>query len=495
MARMSAARARRLFLPAVAAAALAMPAAAIAAAGELDPSFGTGGVVASVLGTGASARAIVLQPDGRIVAAADVSGDFAVVRYLPDGSLDPSFGTGGVAAIDLGGFDAADAVALQPDGRIVAAGISWPAGAVVVRFDSDGSVDTGFGAGGRVDVPFAGGGGQLWKVVVQPDGKLVVVGSSGMPSRFAIARLLPDGSLDPGFGDGGTVLTPFSAPAGANGAVLQPDGKLVVSGGGQDFALARYLPDGTLDASFGAGGTVTTDVGPGYESAVAVALKDGRIVVAGYASVAGGVFALARYEEDGALDPSFGSGGVAASPFAVPANGFGLAVAPGGALLVAGGAVLDGTTSFALASYTRDGLLDAGFGTGGVVTTSFGAGVLSNALDVAVQPDGRIVVGGLAWTAPGSAVALARYLGGPDAAALIEALRARVRSDGIGPGSSLPDKLAAAHAALPDTGEACSILRAFDHEVAGQTGRHVDAAAAPGVLAASAQIEAALGCD
>src|SRR5207245_943210 len=174
-----------------------------------------------------------------------------------------------------------------------------------------GDLDATFGTGGRVLTDFGGGAGAR-ALALQADGKIGATGFTssdfGTRRRFALARYNPDGSLDR------QVVTSFADRDEASALALQSDGKIVVAGfsgagGRQDFALARYNPDGSLDPSFGSGGRVLTDFG-GYDEASALALQsDGKIVVAGFSDVVGFGFALARYNPDGSLDPSFGSGG------------------------------------------------------------------------------------------------------------------------------------------------------------------------------------------
>src|SRR5947209_5776224 len=271
--------------------------------GDLDATFGTGGRVLTDFGGGAGARALALQADGRIVVAGlsrvGVGDDFALARYNPNGSLDSSFGSGGRVLTDFGLDDEARAVVLQADGKIVVAGGSGGAFFALARYNADGTLDPSFGSEGRVCTNVGGRDGAR-ALALQSDGKIVVAGFSDVVGfGFALARYNPDGSLDPSFGSGGRVLT--GGVALARGLALQSDGKIVVAGfsdagGGQDFALARYNPDGTLDLTFGTGGKVTTDFG-GFDDAFALALPtDGKIVVAGSD---GSDFALARYETRG----------------------------------------------------------------------------------------------------------------------------------------------------------------------------------------------------
>src|SRR5262245_34666415 len=189
------------------------------------------------------------------------------------------------------------------------------------------------------------------------------------------------GTLDASFGTGGKVTTDFADAGDGVGAIaVQPDGKLVAAGaatinGQADFALARYNRDGTLDTSFGRGGQVTTDFGGRYEGAGSVALQwDGKIVVAG-GSVIGFYdnFALARYGSDGTLDTTSGSDGKVVTNFGeVSAHADSVAVQPDGKIVVAGYANIDGGEDFALVRYNSNGSLDTSFGSGGKVVTDFG---------------------------------------------------------------------------------------------------------------------------
>jgi uncharacterized delta-60 repeat protein len=287
-----------------------------AKAGSLDRAFGVGGTVTTdFAGAGDVAAAVAVQADGKLVAAgwANTAGpfsfnqDFALARYNSNGTLDTTFGTGGKVTTDFGTVqDEAFALAVQPDGKLVAAGAAGgPGDFALARYNPDGTLDTSFGTGGKVTTDF-GGFDQVAAVAVQADGKLVAAGTTeGSSAVFALARYNPDGTLDTSFGTGGKVTTDFARPGGsfdqANGLVLQGS-KLVAAGTagplpGFVFALARYRADGTLDPSFGSHGTVTTDFGGGTNEANALALQpDGKPVAAGFASTQTGEdFALARY--------------------------------------------------------------------------------------------------------------------------------------------------------------------------------------------------------
>jgi uncharacterized delta-60 repeat protein len=302
---------------------LGVPSAAGAAAGDLDPSFGTGGLVTSDFGSrGDFGLAAAIQQDGKIVAAGNSSApgvfavDFALSRYNSDGSLDPTFGSGGTVLSDFGAqLDAAFDVLVQPDGRIVAAGISGTNFAVA-RYNPNGSLDPTFGTGGLVTIDF-GASDQATALILQADGKLLAAGftqvSATFATEWALARVNPDGSVDTSFGADGKVTTDFGSFDVAFDLVLTANAKILVTGRtGDDFALARYDTSGALDSGFGIGGKVTTDLG-GSDQPFAIALdSSGRAIAAGTTS---GDFALARYNPNGSLDAGFGVGGAVTTDF------------------------------------------------------------------------------------------------------------------------------------------------------------------------------------
>jgi uncharacterized delta-60 repeat protein len=402
-------------LPLVAA---ALPGAAVAAPGALDPSFGTGGLVTTEFGGSDSASAVAVEPDGRIVAAGtDGAGDFALARYNANGSLDTSFGSGGKVTTDFGGSDAASAVAIQPDGRIVAAGRSGAGNVALARYATDGSLDPTFGVGGKVTTDLSGFDA-AFGVALLPDGKIIAVGQGGPGVDFAVVRYDAGGSLDTTFGTGGVTTTDLGGFEAATAVAVQGDGKIVATGstfsaGFQQFALVRYDANGNLDTGFGSGGKVTTDFGLGSGFGGALAIQpDGKIVAAGRA---GTDFVVARYTSDGSPDAGFGSGGMTTTDFggAIFDAAFGVALQPNGKIVAAGSLfnAFGSDADFALARYNGDGSLDTGFGSGGKVTTSFGG--FDVAFGTALQADGKIVVAGQGG--PGSDFALARYLGDPTA--------------------------------------------------------------------------------
>ena len=405
---------------------------ALAASSDLDPTFGTGGKVVTPIGAGDdNAQSVAVQSDGKIVVAGDshngTNCDFALARYNANGSLDASFGAGGKVITPFGsGNDRAFGVALQSDGKIVAAGYTdkgSEADFALVRYHADGTLDTTFGGTGKVTTDInSGSGDYATSMAVQSDGKILVAGvsSKGTSTDFALVRYQANGTLDASFGNSGRVTTSFGSESYGRSVAVQSDGKIVVAGSAESvtnsfFALARYQTNGTLDVSFGLLGKVVTSIANiAYGYSVAVQ-SDGKIVVAG-SSFNGSEydFALARYQADGTLDTAFGSGGKVTTDFGnnFYEMGLGVAVQSDGKILVAG-ISWDGSDNadFALACYLTNGALDTTFGSGGKVTTPISIGD-EGGYSIALQSDGKILVAG---ASDGGGIdydfALVRYVG------------------------------------------------------------------------------------
>jgi uncharacterized delta-60 repeat protein len=458
------------------------------ASGMLDPSFGVGGRATAffgpnLLGPGsfslATATAVAVQPDGKIVAAGTVGTGFgsvfAVARFTRSGWLDPTFGSGGELVTSFTGTDSAAAVTVQADGKIVVVGQAGNTSFALARYNADGTLDANFGSGGQVTTRLSSADiDAAQAVTVQTNGEIVVAGSARAfnqnSSSFALLRYGSDGTLDSatttGFGSGvfsdaravavqsdgtirvagkagsnmglaqytsagalvSTVTTPFAfqfAPAG-EGVSFTPSGQVVVVGStSSDFGVERYNANGSVDTTFGPGGTVTTDFG-GTDAAFAVAAKsDGTLAVAGSTDSNLGDFAVARYQANGSPLTAFGRGKVTTNfffwtveptdpVFAPPllSSGF-TAALPGGGFVVAGTVAPDDLHGeFLLARYTADGRLDTTFGSGGEVVTSFGPNASASAAGIALTPDGKIVIVGSvtgAQVGTGMDFAVARY--------------------------------------------------------------------------------------
>jgi uncharacterized delta-60 repeat protein len=381
---------------------------------------------------------VLIQPDGKIIAAGSVfdrvrgNANFALVRHNQDGSPDASFGSGGKVTTDFfQGDDSIAAIALQPDGKIVAAGaVTIPSGVVfgVARYKADGALDLDFVPAGKTTVSFGPGGSGAEAITIQPDGKIIVAGFADArptPNRFiavaaqaALARFNSDGSLDTSFGDSGKTTGPDVNPVNWITAIaLQPDGKIVIAGQARsdlvhtDFLLARYDTNGSVDPSFGTGGWVTTDLsGFGdFAGDRLLVLPNGKLVVSGTDRGSDPVrFAMVRYNSDGNLDSSFGSGGKVAS---LEGDLETACMQADGSIVLAGWSGNFQAEDFVLVRHNANGAIDSRFGTNGRVVTEFLGEERLNA--VAVQPDGRIIAAGQTRSTPSNAFqfALARFVG------------------------------------------------------------------------------------
>jgi uncharacterized delta-60 repeat protein len=387
-------------------------------AGFLDSAFGNAGVARAHFAGFDSSSAVgaVVQPDGKIVVAGVAGGaTYAVARFNPTGTLDNTFGTGGEVTTQMNG--APVGIVLQPDGKIIIGGTSGLAfglgsiGFGMTRYNADGSLDTSFGNSGKVAVKISRYGDQVTTILLQPDGKIVMVAGhpgifSGQPDITELLRFNPDGSFDLGFGNAGLV-TGLEGSAGT--AALQPAGQIVVpdprnpappsSSADTAWFLDRVNSDGSRDTNF----APSVDFGRGFNSNVAVAMQaDGKMVTTGSA----GQPALARLNPDGTLDPSFGISGKLLTPLS--GN---LALQSDGRILIT--STGNGSSGFGgFMRYLPDGSVDTGFGIDGNAT-AFPSGLGSG---IALQADGSILVTG-SLTAPGGGadLAVARYLGGPSA--------------------------------------------------------------------------------
>jgi uncharacterized delta-60 repeat protein len=391
--------------------------------GTLDLSFGIGGKIFLEPSSSIACASAVLQNDGKIVAAGyrmnGSNHDFAIVRYNFDGSLDMTFDGDGIVTTPITSNSGASAVAIQPDGKIVAAGNS-----AIVRYNTDGSRDTTFDGDGIVTIAIS-----ATTIAIQSDGKILTAGSSVYniicyPDKeggeqcygqvgFAIVRHNPTGSLDTTFDADGIVSTPIGPGYDSASTVLiQPDGKIVAAGytsaGSSDFAIVRYNTNGSLDVTFDGDGKVTTEVGPTYDFAYQVAIQsDGKLIVAGASrdSSNSDDFALVRYNADGSLDGIFdGDGKVITAISSSFDSAYGVAIQQDGKIVAVG---YGGTASadFTLVRYNTNGSLDASGFSGGIVTADIGTGYLDAADDIAIQSDGKIV----AVSSRSNAFAVVRY--------------------------------------------------------------------------------------
>jgi uncharacterized delta-60 repeat protein len=414
---------------------------AVAAPGDLDPTFGTDGKVVTNLGGTEAAYSVALQMDGKIVVAgisnANGSDDFMVTRYLEDGTLDASFGTGGTVLTDLSGAGSTDLgrrLAIQTDGKIVVVG-ETDAGTggknyALVRYMPDGTLDSSFGTGGLVVLD---GGSSLndglSSIVIQPDGKLVVSGYfthsvSGGSQLGVTLRFLANGAIDTSFASGGTSTIALPGkPHWSFDVALDASGRILVAGFGPQPSFLGYLTrltaNGSPDLSFNGGQVVTVEFSTGASSwcNTVNVQSDGRILVGGARWTQHSDFALERYLDNGTLDTSFGTAGVTTTDYAGNEEEVIDIAIDAHDRIITAGFQLDAADVelFGIHRYTRDGILDTTFGTGGRVLTTFGAVIDNSAYAVVLDVDGSIVAAGNA----GNDIAVVRYEGGPTAPELV----------------------------------------------------------------------------
>jgi uncharacterized delta-60 repeat protein len=396
--------------------------------GDLDRSFSRNGKVTTSFGALDGVNSVAIDAQGRIVAggyvyhANDDVYQFALARYKADGELDRSFsadGRVGTNFVPYGG--AVKEVAIDAEGRIVAAGDDYPQGFAVARFKRDGRLDRSFSGDGRATTAFGARVEQVGSMAIDSEGRIVIAGTAldlppatGWQSFFTLVRYRPDGSLDGSFGDGGTVMDSGSPFDEARSVAIDSAGRIVVAGrtaighGGGRYTgavgLARYDSSGALDPSFGTGGRVTTGLWADGAEANSLAIdSDGRMVVAGPRDPGGRPgWGLARYNPGGPLDASFSQNGRITTRFgearAVP---YSVAIDSRGRIAAAGVA----RGEFALARYRPAGRLDPSFSGNGKVRTQFRGGT-SGAQSIAIDSRDRIVAAG-----GNGNFALARYIG------------------------------------------------------------------------------------
>jgi len=398
------------------------PANASTPDGTLDTSFGTSGFTTNTSGTDDSVRSIALDSQGRIVAGgySKISGvdKFTIARYTSSGVLDTTFGTSGFTTTTPGTSGTISSIALDSQGRIIAAGTAVISGVnkfAIARYTSSGVLDATFGTSGFTTTT-PGTSDSVRSIALDNQERIIAGGLaviSGV-NKFAIARYTSSGVLDTTFGTSGfTTTTP-----GTNDAIysitLDSQERIIAGGqatigGPNKFALARYTSAGVLDATFGTSGYTTTT--PGTDDGIYSVTVDnqGQIIAGGGAKVSGVYkFALARYATNGALDTSFGVSGFNTVTPGTNDGMASIAIDGKGRIIGSGVARMSGVDKFALARYTSSGVLDTSFGTSGFTTTTPGSN--DGILAIARDNQGSIIAGGHSRIGGANKFALSRYL-------------------------------------------------------------------------------------
>lgn len=414
--------------------------------GSLDPDFGIDGWVTTDVGIIDIARSVVEQADGKLIVGG-ITGPveeyaFLVVRYNTDGSLDETFGIDGIVQTTFGeGLSECNHVVIQDDGKVIAMGIyvsaeGEPGDLAIARYNTDGSLDETFSGDGKLLINTEPGGGHdgAFSGAIQEDGKLIVLGFEYETElKFTLLRFNTDGTLDDSFGTGG-VVSPisgdYSDEVEALDVAINNDGEIFVvasslgiGGDVADFSIVKYDADGLLDLTFGTDGQVRTNLvsdggtlsddfaaGIGFQSS-------GKIIVTGMISGTESYFAAARYEESGELDLTFGTDGIAIVPQSDLTVSTPTLIQLNDKIILAGYADEgDFGSEFVMCRLTANGVLDADFGTDGIVHTNLTEGrdrVHAGLLTTA----GQILLVGESATGEGldNSVSLVRYLNVDDA--------------------------------------------------------------------------------
>ena len=408
---------------------LAFPGYAFSQAGTLDSTFDGDGIVLTHVGVDAYGYDLAIQPDGRILMAG-YSGplgfeDFVLARYNEDGSQDLSFGNNGTVITNISNNDKGDycySLALQPDGKIVIGGISNISNdfnTCLLRFNSDGTPDISFDDDGIVTTIDHSNAQAL---AIQPDGKILVTGDG-----LTTARYNADGSVDSSWGTIGVVYTDPAGHGGASNDIgVQPDGKIVIAGfaydtiisTGWDILIVRYNPDGTMDNSFDNDGLVFTSLSEKWDAAFGIVIQpDGKIVVTGFTEKPDETydFATLRYNTDGKLDSTWSDDGIDITSVVTKSdNAYDVLLQPDGKIIVAGSAFI-GTASdnFGIIRFNADGSKDSSFNSDGIIITDLNHDY-NDVCAIALQADGKLVVGGTYYDYPSygnDQFILARYSG------------------------------------------------------------------------------------
>lgn len=354
--------------------------------------------------------------------------DLALVRYLSDGRLDPLFGNGGIATVALGNFDVqVNALVAQADGSLVVGGAvkqrpnayDW----CVLRILPNGAPDLQFGENGRAITNLGSGNNEsasCTAVAVQPGGRIIAAGNAKVGGRnyMSVVGYTPEGRLDNTFGQGGRVQLALGDGDGyASALTVASDGAFHVAGNakvsGQDnLVVTRFRAEGVLDKDFARDGAAVMPIGSLHAAARAITiLPDGKVVAAGYAFQGEQLqLALVRFQSNGRMDETFASGGTQITPLGVTGPmAFAVAPLPRGKILVGLTAVRDKQNRFFLACFNGDGTIDRSFGEAGLVMLPVG-GRQESAVAMSVQPGRGVILGGTSLQNDRNSFAVVKYL-------------------------------------------------------------------------------------
>lgn len=403
----------------------------VAFSGSLDTSFGTGGIVITPLAGVSSAKDIAIQADGKVVVVGETqrtTKDTVIARYNANGTLDSSFGTGGVAIYDLGYEDRANKVAIQADGKIVVAGhrsgSSGQLQFMVARVTTTGALDTSFAVNGLATLSSANWIYEAHGVAIQTDGKIIAVGSGQYlfyeSSSWPVVRLNTDGSFDTGFGAQGKKYVGGSLRSAANAVEVQPNGQILVGGytvplSNKMFTMVRLNANGTEDTSFGIDGTsrIGAFLGGGTFIQDICYLEGGSIIAAGSVAAESEI-GIIKMLANGAIDQSYGTDGIVQLNRSIGDSVSGIELLDDGGLIIGGHLDNFGSSSALFAKLTANGNLDPTFGpmSQGYVNTFIGTGS-TLIFGLAERSPGKWVLVGKSHNGTRDCITLAAFNEGP----------------------------------------------------------------------------------
>ncbi len=388
--------------------------------GDLDTTFNGTGIVTTTLSSDLDiGDGIAVQSDGKIVVAGTENDKtLAVIRYNSDGSLDTTFNGSGFVTDSTLNYPDNQAVAIQPDGKLVVAtssfGFNTSDVTILLRYTLTGTLDSDFKGTGIVTTSV--GSGSSGNAVAVANNKITVAGYGD--NHFAVVRYNNDGTLDTDFNGTGIVTTPIGTISDGLDVAIHPDnGKIVVVGitednPNNDFAVVRYNDDGTLDTTFNGTGVVTTSISADNDIAYGVALQpDGKIVVAGLTGPPTGIaIVVARYTITGTLDTTLNSTGVVTTLVGQQSAAADVVIQPDGKIVAGGVVVENGQSRFVLVRYDNAGNLDTTFNSTGIVTTTIDQNALIGRA-LTIQPDNKLLMTGFSEDgSSNSDIVVARYL-------------------------------------------------------------------------------------
>ncbi len=414
--------------------------------GDLDPTFGNEGKVVSPIGDDYYLvdviQSIAVQPDGKIIAAGSSRESsqkrFTFVRYNQDGSLDDTFGNNGVAIFTpnniYGNFIMG--VEILPDGKIVGGGYVYDgsvASPAIIKLNEDGSLDETFGDGGMVFDSYSGHSVQVEQMKLQNDGKIVLAGY--YDTQIMTLRYNADGTIDQSYGNNGLCVLSVGNASYTKGLAIQDDNKAVVcgfyyNGGPNKWAIVRINENGTPDETFGDNGQVLLSIGSNVDFANTVEIQDdGKILVGGHTWVADTpyleyYFAVARLESNGTLDKKFGDNGIAIQYLEAEGENYinDIVVAPVSKNIYVAFTVVSEPGEYSnmgVMCMSENGVLNESFGSNGYASININ-NATNNAKSLAMQNDGKLVLGGEAIATNGCPFALARFITGEEMPAVVE---------------------------------------------------------------------------